>query len=171
MQSAGNESFLLRWIRRTTTVENNEVQAASLSFVFGFILMASYFVLRVPRDAMASDWTDQEVSILWTINFFAVTVFGCVVWFRRRENRISGKSFPTSICSLLPVSFCSLWLCSQLRMWIWSTKASISGSAFFLCSIFPCSGARCPTRTTRNRRVGYLQLLRVVSVWERSLVL
>ncbi len=74
MQPTANESLLLRWIRKTTTIKNNEVQAASLSFLFGFILMASYFVLRVPRDAMASDWSDKEVSILWTINFFAVTV-------------------------------------------------------------------------------------------------
>lgn len=32
--------------------------------------MASYYILRPVRDAMASDWTDSEVSLLWNINFF-----------------------------------------------------------------------------------------------------
>ena len=42
--------------------------------------MAAYYVLRPVRDAMSSDWTDTEVSLLWTINFFfsfaVVAIYG-----------------------------------------------------------------------------------------------
>lgn len=53
------------------------------SFLFVFVLMAAYYLLRPVRDAMASDWTDAEVSWLWTINFFistaAVALYGVLV--------------------------------------------------------------------------------------------
>ena len=83
MASDNNESAILRWVRKTITVNDNEVQAASLSFLFVFILMAAYYILRPIRDSMASDWTDAEVSVLWTLNFFIstalVALFGFVV--------------------------------------------------------------------------------------------
>jgi len=45
--------------------------------------MSAYYILRPVRDAMASDWTDAEVSWLWTLNFFistaVVTVYGLAV--------------------------------------------------------------------------------------------
>jgi len=45
--------------------------------------MAAYYILRPVRDAMASDWSDSEVSQLWTLNFFIstglVALYGFVV--------------------------------------------------------------------------------------------
>jgi AAA family ATP:ADP antiporter len=45
--------------------------------------MGSYYILRPVRDAMASDWTDAEVSWLWTFTFFfsaiAVSLYGAAV--------------------------------------------------------------------------------------------
>ncbi len=57
-------------IQVITTMKPNEQKAAITSFFMVFILMAVYFILRPVRDAMASDWTDTEVSILWNIQFF-----------------------------------------------------------------------------------------------------
>ncbi len=51
-------------------IEPNELKATFASFAFVFILMASYYILKPIRDAMASDWSDSEVSWLWTLNFF-----------------------------------------------------------------------------------------------------
>lgn len=66
-----------------TNVRSNEVKAAVVSFLFIFTLMAAYYLLRPIRDAMASDWSDAEVSMLWTINFFIstcmVALYGFVV--------------------------------------------------------------------------------------------
>jgi AAA family ATP:ADP antiporter len=45
--------------------------------------MSAYYILRPVRDAMASDWTDAEVSWLWTLNFFIstaiVALYGVIV--------------------------------------------------------------------------------------------
>lgn len=68
-----NRSLLVKLIQKTTTIEDNEIKAACLSFAFVFILMAAYYILRPVRDALASDWTDAEVSFLWTLNFFIST--------------------------------------------------------------------------------------------------
>jgi AAA family ATP:ADP antiporter len=77
------ESAPARWVRSATKIEANELTAALLSFLFVFILMAAYFILRPVRDAMASDWSDVEVSWLWSMTFFfslvAVTAYGAVI--------------------------------------------------------------------------------------------
>lgn len=69
---------IVRFLLRTTNVQDNEIKAAIASFVFIFILMAGYFLLRPMRDSMASDWTDAEVSWLWTLNFFISTIIVAV---------------------------------------------------------------------------------------------
>ena len=74
---------LLSYVNKLIKIEPREVPAAALSFLFVFMLMAAYYVLRPVRDAMASDWSDAELSWLWTLNFFisaaAVLLYGCVV--------------------------------------------------------------------------------------------
>ena len=62
-----------RFLLRTTNVRDNETKATIASFLFIFLLMAGYFLLRPMRDSMASDWSDAEVSWLWTLNFFIST--------------------------------------------------------------------------------------------------
>ncbi|MEO1234681.1 MAG: MFS transporter [Myxococcota bacterium] len=47
-----------------------EQKAALAAFGMVFMLMAAYFILRPVRDAMASDWTDTELSRLWNLQFF-----------------------------------------------------------------------------------------------------
>jgi len=77
------KSGITGFIQKLIVVEDNEFKAAIASFLFIFILMAAYYVLRPVRDAMASDWTDAEVSMLWTLNFFIslilVAFYGLVV--------------------------------------------------------------------------------------------
>lgn len=64
-----------RIVKALSKIEPHEMKATVLSFSLIMILMASYYILRPVRDAMASDWTDAEVSTLWTINFFLSFVF------------------------------------------------------------------------------------------------
>jgi ATP:ADP antiporter, AAA family len=56
--------------RAATLIEPNETRTVTMSFLTGFTVMASYFFLRPVRDSMASDWSDAEISQLWTIQFF-----------------------------------------------------------------------------------------------------
>lgn len=64
-------------------VQGHEIKAVVGSFLFVVLLMAAYYILRPVRDAMASDWTDAEVSWLWTLNFFistgVVALYGALV--------------------------------------------------------------------------------------------
>jgi len=70
-------------IEMISTIKPPEVRATLTAFVIVFLLMASYFVLRPVRDAMASDWTDSEVSFLWNLQFFVsaaiVSLYGLLV--------------------------------------------------------------------------------------------
>ena len=64
-------------------VQGHEIKAVAGSFLFVVLLMSAYYILRPVRDAMASDWSDAEVSWLWTLNFFistaVVSLYGALV--------------------------------------------------------------------------------------------
>ncbi len=74
---------LYRYVTRLTGVQAHELRATLLSFSFVFVIMAAYFILRPVRDALSSDWTDAQLSWLWTSTFFfsaiAVSVYGFVI--------------------------------------------------------------------------------------------
>jgi AAA family ATP:ADP antiporter len=70
-------------LRAIAKVEGHEIKAVVGSFLFVVLLMSAYYILRPVRDAMASDWSDAEVSWLWTLNFFistaVVALYGALV--------------------------------------------------------------------------------------------
>ena len=85
---------LTKLVKAATKVEPHEMKATVLSFVFVFTLMAAYFIIRPVRDAMASDWSRTETSLLWTMTFFfsvvAVSVYGYVISRVRFERVVPG---------------------------------------------------------------------------------
>ncbi|MDB9999922.1 MFS transporter [Porticoccaceae bacterium] len=74
---------ITNFLKTASNIEEREVKAVLSSFLFVVVLMSAYYILRPVRDAMASDWTDAEVSWLWTLNFFistaVVAVYGIAV--------------------------------------------------------------------------------------------
>ncbi len=83
MATKPGESPLKNAIRAATKIEPHELKATLLSFSFVFILMAAYFILRPVRDALSSEWTDAELSWLWTATFgfsvLAVSLYGAII--------------------------------------------------------------------------------------------
>ena len=77
----GNQ--MTRALCRATKVEPHELRATLASFAFAFCLMTAYMILRPVRDSLSSDWTDEQLSWLWTSTFFfsvlAVSVYGGVI--------------------------------------------------------------------------------------------
>ncbi|MFT5577815.1 MAG: AAA family ATP:ADP antiporter [Paraglaciecola psychrophila] len=71
----GNSSSnpISKLLKTVSKIEPNEIRATLGAFLFVVILMSAYYILRPVRDAMASDWTDAELSWLWTLNFFIST--------------------------------------------------------------------------------------------------
>jgi len=68
------------YIEKATKIERRELWGVLLSFTFVFSLMASYSLLKPVRDSMSSNWSDAELSTLWTATFFvsllAVWLYG-----------------------------------------------------------------------------------------------
>lgn len=74
---------LQRLLGLACDIQPREVTATLTSFLLVLVLMGAYYLLRPVRDAMASDWSDAEVSWLWTLTFLfstvAVSLYGAAV--------------------------------------------------------------------------------------------
>lgn len=80
MGDSSRSNPLTRIVRATTKVEANELNATLLSFVFVFVLMTAYSILKPVRDALGGDWGAVGLSVAWTANFvlsvIAVSAYG-----------------------------------------------------------------------------------------------
>jgi AAA family ATP:ADP antiporter len=98
-----NDNRLKRWLQGATNIEPHEMRATLTSFALVFLLMGAYYILRPVRDAMASDWTDAEVSWLWTFTFFfsavAVSLYGGAV------TRVKFQRLVPSVYGFFALSF------------------------------------------------------------------
>jgi len=69
-------------ITRIFDIDSKELRAVLSSFCLVMLLMTSYYILRPVRDSMASDWSDIEVSWLWTFTFLfsaiAISFYGYI---------------------------------------------------------------------------------------------
>ncbi len=76
-------SGFANFVKAISQIEAHELRAVSCSFALVFVLMAAYYILRPVRDAMASDWSDAQVSTLWTLTFVfsivATALYGALV--------------------------------------------------------------------------------------------
>jgi len=103
-----NNGILAKLMKMLAAIESNEIKATALSFLFVFILMAAYYLMRPLRDAMASDWTDAEVSWLWTLNFFISTIL--VALYGVAISRIPFKKLVPSVYAFFAASFVVFYL-------------------------------------------------------------
>ena len=80
---AEKNNLITNFFQILSKIKEREIKAVIFSFLFVVVLMTAYYILRPVRDAMASDWTDAEVSLLWTLNFFIsagiVALYGVAV--------------------------------------------------------------------------------------------
>ena len=108
---SAKSGLLQRTLARACDIQPEETRATLASFLLVFLLMGSYYILRPVRDALASDWTDAEVSWLWTFTFFlsaiAVSLYGGAV------SRIRFQRLVPSVYGLFAVSFVLFYLGSQ----------------------------------------------------------
>jgi len=69
MTQDNNSSWFARLLQIVAKVEPREVRAVSISFVYFFFLMASYFILRPLRDTMGSVYGVEHLQQLFTGTF------------------------------------------------------------------------------------------------------
>lgn len=83
---------IARVIDAATRVRPHELRATVFSFLFIFVLMAAYFILRPVRDAMSSEFSDAELATLWTGTFVfsvpAVVLYGAVIPYVRFDRLV-----------------------------------------------------------------------------------
>ena len=86
--------LIARALKALSKIEKNELKATFVSMLVAFLLLGSYYVLRAPRDALASEWSNTEVAFLWNLNFFVsaglVSIFGLAVSLFRLKQVIAG---------------------------------------------------------------------------------
>ncbi|MDH4073320.1 MAG: MFS transporter [Gammaproteobacteria bacterium] len=92
-----------RILRAVSRVEANEIRATVLSFLFVFLVMAAYYLLRPLRDAMASDWSREEVGVLWTLSFFVSLV--AVIFYGGIISRIRFSRVVPSVYAFFALTF------------------------------------------------------------------
>ena len=101
-------NFLNRFAKITAKIEPNELRAVMLSFSFVFTILASYYILRPVSDAMSSDWSDAQLSTIWTftflISFFVVSLYGYAC------SKIKFKLLVPSIYGIFALTFYFLFL-------------------------------------------------------------
>jgi AAA family ATP:ADP antiporter len=72
-----------RLLKLASDIQPREVRATLSAFLMVLLLMAAYYIMRPLRDAMASDWSDAQVSWLWTFTFIfsavAVSLYGTAI--------------------------------------------------------------------------------------------
>lgn len=95
--------WLQRLLARACEIKPEETRATLVSFLLVFLLMGSYYILRPVRDALASDWTDAEVSWLWTITFFVSTI--AVSLYGGAISKIRFQRLVPSVYGLFAASF------------------------------------------------------------------
>lgn len=83
MSEPNRSNPLARVFKTLAKVEPNELQAIILSFIWVFLVMCAWYILRPVRDALSSDWTNEQLSWLWTSTFvfsaIAVSIYGAII--------------------------------------------------------------------------------------------
>jgi AAA family ATP:ADP antiporter len=116
---------LEKLLKNLMQVEAREVRVLAASFFFFFLLMAAYYILRPVRDAMSSDWSDAELSWLWTLNFFisaaAVLLYGIAV------SRVDFKKLVPAIYIFFASSFLIFYFATH-----WFDDTRLVDKAFYV---------------------------------------
>jgi AAA family ATP:ADP antiporter len=101
------DSRIRTFIQSASMIKGRELNAVISSFLLVVVLMSAYYILRPVRDAMASDWTDAEVSWLWTLNFFIST--GVVALYGAAVSRFRFRLLVPATYGFFAASFVSFY--------------------------------------------------------------
>jgi len=107
-------------------IKRSEVTSALYSFVFVFILMASWMILRPVRDAIPSDWGDVSLAVKWTYTFIASVVSVSIYNFV--ASKISLKKMVPGLFAFFALSFLILYILSKF------VSGGIIGNIFYIWS-------------------------------------
>ncbi len=117
--------FLARLLESVFGVKSNELVATIAATLMIFLLLASYYILRPVRDAMASDWSDAEVATLWNLNLLASAAMVSILGF-------AVSRFPLK--RIIPIAY-FIFAASFLAFYGWVSAGEsrmVADKAFYL---------------------------------------
>ena len=125
-----SDNPILTFLRSASLIKERELNAVVSSFLFVVVLMSAYYILRPVRDAMASDWSDAEVSWLWTLNFFIST--GVVALYGAAVSRFRFKLLVPATYGIFAASFVSFYVLGSF----FADRTLIDKSFYVWVSVF-----------------------------------
>jgi AAA family ATP:ADP antiporter len=154
----GRSGLLQRALRLACRAEPEETRATVLAFTFVFTLMAAYYILRPIRDAMSSDWSDAELSTLFTGTFLfslaAVVIYGAAC------SRVSFRRLVPGVYAFFAASFLAFFLVTQTGQDpVWIRKIFfiwVSVFSLFHVSVFWSYMADIFSREQARRLFGFI---------------
>ena len=97
-----------RLLQAASKVEPNELKATVLSFLWVFLVMCAWYTLRPVRDALSSDWSNEQLSWLWTSTFVfsavAVSIYGGLI------ARVRFQRIVPCVYLFFALSFIGFWV-------------------------------------------------------------
>ena len=125
-----SDNPILAFLKSASLIKERELNAVVSSFLFVVVLMSAYYILRPVRDAMASDWSDAEVSWLWTLNFFISTAV--VALYGAAVSRFRFKLLVPATYGIFAASFVSFYVLGSF----FADRTLIDKSFYVWVSVF-----------------------------------
>ncbi|MCP5537932.1 MAG: MFS transporter [Akkermansiaceae bacterium] len=94
-------------LTRLTQIRQHELKAALVSFLFIFLLMASYMIMKPVRDALPSDWGDVSLARQWTYTFIVSTI--AVAIYNLLASRVRLRVLVPGVFVFFSLSFLSIF--------------------------------------------------------------
>jgi len=110
---------------KLTQVKPEEFKGAIWSFLFIFILMASYYVMKPVRDSIPSDWGDQGLAVQWSVTFILSTI--AVSVYNICASRISLQKLVPSVFVFFALSFIAIYVFSKFNL----VDSTLLGKIFY----------------------------------------
>ncbi|MFK7911924.1 MAG: NTP/NDP exchange transporter [Akkermansiaceae bacterium] len=115
------------WFTELTQIEPSEIKGALVSFLFIFLLMASYMIMKPVRDALPSDWGDVSLAIQWTYTFIVSTI--AVSIYNVLASRISLRKIVPGVFVFFAITFLGIY--SAYRA---GAEVTLLGKIFYVWS-------------------------------------
>ena len=111
-----------------TQIKPPEFKASIVSFLFIFVLMSSYMIMKPVRDALPSDWGGASLAEQWTYTFLVSTI--AVSLYNVFASSISLRTLVPSVFIFFATTFVAIYIAFQGKL----IEAGTLGKIFYTWS-------------------------------------
>jgi len=147
-------------ISKLTKIESHELKDALISFLFIFMLMASYQIMKPVRDALPSDWGDVALPMQWTFTFIVSTI--AVSIYNFLASKFSPKTLVPAVFIFFATTFAGIFTAFKVGVsptllgkifYVWSSVFSL-----FHISVFWSFLSQKYTKEESKRLFGFINI-------------